>query len=82
MTTNLIKETEFKGIKLGASLKAAWSLEEIHTGHAEKSTEKAIKFTRMDWIPFSMIHSIIWRDNDGVKTIDSVVIPAWLARKI
>lgn len=82
MTTTIINN--YNGIELGTSCKGrGWDMEEIHTGNAERSTAKAIKFSGMDWIAFSMIEGIVMaEDSNGVLSIDSIIIPAWLAKKI
>ena len=78
--TKPMKETEYNGNQLGASVKEGWKLTTIKTGHVENATAKAMQFDfgySRPWVPNSLIAKLIWKDQE----VSAIEVPTWFAIK-
>lgn len=73
--------TEYKGNKLGQSIKSDWELTEVSVDHIENATANAMQFD-FGWVPNSLISKLIWEEAfGGAKVVSKIEIPEWWANK-
>ena len=73
-----MKETEYKGQKLGTDIKETDDLETIRVDHIEKNSDEALKF-EFGWIPKSLISRLIWEETfKGVFQVVEIELPKWV----